>query len=183
MDKLVSIITPTTSSRSYFMDRLKEMIDTQIYRNLEWIVCDEEDLSIGEKLNICCENAKGDIIIRWDDDDFFTPLYVKKCVQAILSSDCDIIGLNKAYFASKEHKWVYEWKGQPKIVLGSGMCFWKSYWKNNKFKHISQGEDVNFCMKAKVNYWDGLNDFIAMIHDDNTASHLALKNPEFTLIY
>ena len=138
---------------------------------------DDSDLTIGAKRNILCERAKGELIVNMDDDDYYAPDYLQKCVDAI-NSGADTTGLRSAYFADTANQkfWQYEYKGKQPYVIGSGMMYKKSIWERNKFKDINVGEDMHFLAVAgRIIPHGSINSFYARIHGNNTASHNAVK--------
>lgn len=168
----VSCITVTTEDREDFNNRIMRIFSNQDYPNKEHIVLYGGE-TIGHKKNIACGLAKGQIIVFFDSDDLFAPDYISKCVEAL--QHADTTGLSKAYFTDGVEAWMWEWKASQKLVLGSGMAFWKRVWEANRFKHVSSGEDTIFCANAgKVVPHGYVEGFIATIHEKNTASHNAL---------
>lgn len=167
---LVSIITPTTRDRALFMEQLYAVVASQDYPNIEHVICDMEGKSVGEKRNIACKAANGDIIVHMDSDDWYSPEWVSKSVMALLSSVADIVGLSGAVFYNKEsqEKWQYTYPLHSNLH-GATLCYWKEHAINYPFQTISEGEDSAFTKGKKLfshQYTDG---FIATIHDGNTS--------------
>ena len=50
-------------------------------------------ISIGEARNILIERAKGEIIVQFDDDDYYAPNYVRSMVTALTNRDADLVYL------------------------------------------------------------------------------------------
>ncbi len=120
---MVSIITPTRN-RDRFLSRALTYFRTQDYNNIEWLILDdsvdrsvlfsgieddrifyrhiERPLSIGEKRNALIERAKGEIIIHFDDDDYYAPHYVRTMVSALADRRADLINL-RGWF-------LYDWR-------------------------------------------------------------------------
>ena len=96
---LVSIVTPTYNRRR-FIPSLIKMVQQQTYPRdrLEWVIYDdgqepigdlleaakndlpklnyifsEDKMTIGEKRNRLNQEAKGDILVAMDDDDYYFP--------------------------------------------------------------------------------------------------------------
>ena len=53
----------------------------------------DRKISIGEKRNILIEKAKGEIIVQFDDDDYYAPNYVSSMVSALTHLGADLINL------------------------------------------------------------------------------------------
>jgi hypothetical protein len=169
----VSLITPSTPQRhSQFGKRLEYCVKSQMYGNIvEHLVC-YDDLTIGEKRNILCEQAKGEIIVMFDSDDFYRMDYVTNAVNRLM--ECDTTGKNRCLYFKADDKTYYTYTAaisQP-YVIGSGMAFWKRVWEKNRFLNIQVGEDTAFCGNAGViKPSEIVSDFIAVIHGGNTSSN------------
>src|SRR5215204_4099526 len=101
----VTCIMPTYNRRR-FVARAVEYFRRQDYTRSELLIVDDgsdavQDLvpkrrrvryiqlpsrhSVGAKRNIACEQARGDIILHWDDDDWHAPHRVRYQVEALLA--------------------------------------------------------------------------------------------------
>lgn len=164
----VGVITPTTSDRERFNERIQKIFDSQDYQDKQHIMILGGG-AIGAKRNKAIECSSADIIIHMDSDDIYAPDYISRCVEQLKT--CDTTGVSSAYFTNGVRSWLYEYKGSQRYVLGSGMAYHRRVWEKNKFKDTSKGEDTIFCANAGIikplNYLEG---FIAQIHNSNTES-------------
>lgn len=170
----VSIITPST--RNDRLPRLEAMVESQDYKDIEHIIIKGHGESIGKKRNKACEIATGDVIVHFDDDDFFAPDYISKSVKHLIGTKADVTGLSSAYFLHDDQSraWLYKYNSKAPYVIGSGMMYYKRVWLHNKFKDVNNGEDTIFLGNAgRIVPHDYINGFVASIHDNNTASHIA----------
>jgi hypothetical protein len=173
---LVSAIMPTTFSRKHFWGDAAEWFNNQDWTEKELIVIHDESLTVGEKLNQGIEQAKGDIIIRWDDDDWSCRYRITDQVNRLLSNHKSLTGYNSMYFWDDTNKRASHYWGAPDYCLGTSMCFLKKYWEANRFEHISKGEDLYFQKKAKVEKdiisvpADKM--MVARLHGNNTSSSI-----------
>lgn len=180
---LVSVIIPVTADRAEMLyDRIR-MFNAQDYPNKELIIVTDEG-SIAYKRNLGCARAHGLIVIHFDSDDFYAKDWISTSVAALQSFDCDMTGLSSAYFASDKQVWIYEAPtGHQPYVLGATLCYWKSFWEQNKFpEHIAMGEDLWLCGHGKVIAHHYMQGFIVGIHANNTCSSKQLHHKEFALI-
>lgn len=129
-------------------------------------------LTIGNKRNILCSHAWGEIIIHMDSDDYFAPGFITRAVEQLQT--CDLTGLSKAYFHKGDEVYLYEYTGSQPYVIGSGMAYWKRVWERKPFRGVQSGEDMHFQSGNIVKPMDYLDGFYATIHDSNTSSHKAL---------
>ena len=57
----------------------------------------QKPLSIGAKRNLACENANGQIIAHWDDDDWYESDRLRYQAAPIVLGEADLTGLDAAY--------------------------------------------------------------------------------------
>ncbi|MGY0036914.1 glycosyltransferase family 2 protein [Pedobacter sp. NJ-S-72] len=110
---LVSCIMPTANRHKYIPFAVDYFLQ-QDYHNTELIIIDDgkesiESLlpnipniryfyappigTIGLKRNYACEKAIGQIIVHWDDDDWYAHDWVSQQVNFLISSGADICGI------------------------------------------------------------------------------------------
>lgn len=196
----VSVICPS-HKRPAMLKRAVELFLAQDYPDKEMIIIDSDDnrseqeyagpeifyypvgrASIGQKRNIGCNFASGQIIVHMDDDDYYCPRYISRMVEYLIGSGADLTGLRSAYFYqphSRLWQYTYPENAQP-YVIGASMVYWRKTWERAPFPDISEGEDAIFCAtagKVRPHYNDSL--MVAMIHGGNTASHKQLHKKEF----
>jgi glycosyltransferase involved in cell wall biosynthesis len=115
---LVSILTPTYNRRFFIPQYLKNIYRQNYLGDIEIIVADDgtepiEDLlvkdgriryfkfddkkTLGFKRNFLAEQAKGQILINFDDDDYYPPNRISHAVQALTKSDKLIAGASQIY--------------------------------------------------------------------------------------
>lgn len=158
------------------VQRLSGMVAAQTVRDFEWLI-DEGPGSIGEKRNRLCQRAKGEVIVMFDSDDFYSPDYVQICLRHMETRQATCTGLERAYFASETNAWLYTYAGSQPYCMGSGMAFYKWIWAANNFPNVSEGEDAMFCaMAGRVMPHGHRTHALFTIHDSNTASHKAISS-------
>ena len=128
----VSVLT-STANRARFMPRLIEMYKAQLYphEDMEWIILDDGEKSVEEfftdislpniryirsevrqtmvtKLNRLIYQARGDIMIVMDDDDYYPPERVASAVAAFAGNPwCEVAGASEVYMYSTDTRRVY----------------------------------------------------------------------------
>ncbi len=148
----VSIITPTFN-RERFLPLAHRCFLSQTYPDLEWLVLDDspapsaylralsdpriryhhsgERFSIGRKRNRLIAEAAGDIIVQFDDDDYYSPRYVARMV-ARLNEGFDLVKLSGWFLYSvpyrsfgywdltvkegRHHRWSPQ-EGPPTVIV------------------------------------------------------------------
>ena len=128
--------------------------------------------SIGKKRNYACEKSRGEIIMHWDDDDYYPYDWMSRQLKALEGSDADIVGLNEIFFYSPlvNKFWNYVNKDDPPWLSGATMAYRRSFWEKHPFKDIHIGEDYDYIWNtgAKVYAHDYPSGFIAILHAGNT---------------
>jgi len=156
------------------IDDGKESVSKSLpnHRRLKYFYTDPIG-SIGLKRNFACEKAQGDIIIHWDDDDYYAYNWISKQIFFLEDSGADICGLNEIVFYSPivNKFWKHTNKDPNKPWLsGATMAYWKSFWREHPFKDINIGEDYDYIWNngAKIYAHDYVDGFIATLHNANT---------------
>jgi glycosyltransferase involved in cell wall biosynthesis len=80
------------------------------YRNagVRYIHRSGDRMSIGAKLNALMEQARGDVLMRFDDDDYYAPAYVERMLE--LLSDNDYLTLSGWFAYSPKHRKFCYWE-------------------------------------------------------------------------
>lgn len=154
------------------------MIANQDYQNIEHIVIEGYSSTIGEKRNQACAMATGEVIVHYDDDDFYSHDYISKALGHLCFTGAYVTGLSSAYFLHENNReaWLYKYNGSAPYVIGSGMMYYKRVWEGNRFKYVNNGEDTMFLANAGfVSPHGNIDTFVAMIHGGNTASQNSIK--------
>jgi glycosyltransferase involved in cell wall biosynthesis len=131
MTRLVSCILPTFNRRRFVAQAIRHF-QRQDYTERELIVVDDgtdpvEDLAggdpriryirldrrltVGAKRNLACREARGEIIVHWDDDDWMADWRVSYQVKRLEESRAEICGLDRLWYwqpdAGKAWEYVY----------------------------------------------------------------------------
>jgi len=126
----VSVITPTFN-REKFHEQLFYCMRTQDFENFEWLVLDDspqpssflsqiklpwlkythmkKSLSLGEKRNWLLQRSKGEIIIQFDDDDYYSSNYISSMHGFMESHKLDFINLQSWYLLDLRHNFFGYW--------------------------------------------------------------------------
>lgn len=194
---LVSCIMPTANRHKYIPFAIDYFLQ-QDYHHAELVIIDDGKESIasllpkipniryfytpplgtiGAKRNYACEKAQGEIIVHWDDDDWYAYDWISRQVNFLLSSGADICGIKHIhhYSAIMQAFWQGDAEnrnnpGSKPFLAGATMVYWKSFWEQHPFKDLQKGEDEDFVQTpgARVFAHDYIDGFIAMLHPDNT---------------
>ena len=192
---LVSCIMPTYNRRSFVPKAIAYFL-RQDYAQRELIIVDdgtdpisdivpqdqriryirqEPKSTLGAKRNLACKEAKGEIIVHWDDDDWMAPGRLSYQVTSLLKEQADLCGLNTVLFYDPraERAWQYMYpKGDRPWVAGGTLCYTKAFWKGNPFADTNVGEDTRFVWNDPAKRLLALTDstfYVALLHAANTS--------------
>lgn len=166
----VSVIVPTTRSRSKFTHLVVKNLFSQTYprEKMEVLVVGDEDPitkknfeevssvlegmrfryvdcdisgNIGKKRNFCCEKASHKIIAMMDDDDIYNREYIEHSVKELRRLKKGIVGCKDMIITWPSLNFETRYVKGSSIHEGT-MVFRKSHWKRNMFKECNKGEGV-----------------------------------------
>lgn len=196
---LVSCIMPTCNRRR-FVPMAIELFKRQDYEPRELVIVDDGSDSIadlvpddnriryvrldrktgiGIKRNVAVEHARGEIIIHWDDDDWYASDRITYQVDQLLSSGADIIGMGESPVVMLQtgEVWQYLYPDQPDspagnpFIMGGTFCYWRTMWERLPFAPIDHGEDARMLMKVpagRLNRIENLGRYVYMRHGRNS---------------
>jgi len=137
-------------------DKVKDLFDKAIaegLKNIRYVALPEgEKLCIGAKRNRLNELAKGEIVVCWDDDDYYPPERVKKAVNRLRSvkggkvpvAGCSLIHL---YFTDRDEIWSVGPYGQNHCTNGT-MAYWRSYFRENRYDDTAEKAEEKKFMRG-----------------------------------
>jgi glycosyltransferase involved in cell wall biosynthesis len=190
---LVSCIMPTADRRAFIPTAIRYFL-RQDYSNSELIIVDDgkesvEDLvpsspriryhrlnsrrTIGAKRNLACEDARGEVVVHWDDDDWMAAWRLRYQVGALLENGADVCGLNRIIYLDVNSKksWEYAYGSKKPWVAGNTFCYSREFWRRKTFPDIQIGEDVQFLWNGRPQIV-ALQDptfYVALIHPRNVS--------------
>jgi predicted O-methyltransferase YrrM len=195
-EPLVSCIMPT-ADRRMFVPHAIRYFQRQNYTNRELIILDDgsdpvsdlvpkdpqiryirmqERRSMGAKHNLACEQARGEIIVHWDDDDWFADWRLSyQVAELVKHPPMTVTGLSRVLFyrLTDRRAWEYVYPGQQRPwVCGSTFCYQKEFWLRHPFPDMNEGADTAFVwglngagvVSLSNNGW-----MVGIIHSGNTS--------------
>jgi glycosyltransferase involved in cell wall biosynthesis len=195
---LVSCIMPTYE-RSSFAALAIQRFAEQSYVNKELVIVDDggdtvEGLaahtpgvrylrvgrrSIGEKRNAGCAVARGEIVVHWDDDDWYGRDRLRRQVEPILAGRADITGLRCRWLMTLPDGGF--WQVLPELhrrmfvadVHGGTLMYRKRLWdRGARYPATSLAEDADMLRTAlrrgaRLQVLDDEGDFVYSRHGAN----------------
>ena len=172
---LVSCIMPT-NGRADWLPQAIRLFQRQTYPNLELVIVDSRpgatipetsadsrirrlqapaNATIGAMRNLACQQARGEVVIQWDDDDWYAADRVDAQVRPILDGRADITALKDALFLELD-RWAF-WRCEPELirrmfvlgVLGGTLAYRRSIFSSGvRYPERSLAEDAAFLCSA-----------------------------------
>jgi glycosyltransferase involved in cell wall biosynthesis len=202
----VSVLTPTYNRRR-FLPSLIECYMAQEYpkSRMEWIVLDdgtdcvkdifdeaakkipnlryirlEEKKLIGAKRNILNKEAKGDILVAMDDDDYYPPDRVKHVVFKFAQNPkIELAGSSEIYMLYTDIKTIYKLGPyKPNHATNGTMAWRKSYSKTHVYDEtVKFAEERSFLddYKHPMIQLDPFKVMLVISHSENTFDKKKLR--------
>ncbi|MDX2149468.1 MAG: glycosyltransferase family A protein [Bryobacteraceae bacterium] len=187
---LVSCILPTRN-RTRFLRQALQCYEAQRWPRKELIVVDDgersnaalfrggaevryirltQPVNLGQRVNLAIEAARGDIIQRLDDDDYYGPEFLARNMTALpldegrdrslVTRCCFLVLLRRAGdLRHSGHGW------RP----GGAFCFHKDLWRRIPFRDAAQSEDSWFIrdQRPRLIRVCRVEDYIVVRHGGN----------------
>ncbi len=128
-------------------DRVADLVPTED-TSIRYLRLDER-ATIGRKRQIACERADGDVMVQWDDDDWFGPTRVSRQVAPLALGTADISGILNGYLLDLTTFRFYG--GGPPLhegqlhawIVAGTLSFTRSAWQSSGgYPDCSIGEEV-----------------------------------------
>lgn len=195
----VSVLTPTYNRRK-FIPSLIECYKSQTYPKdcMEWIVLDDgtdsvqdlfeeakakipnlryirhsDKMLIGAKRNRLNEEAKGEILVAMDDDDFYFPERVSHVVTSFARNPTtELAGASEVYIYFSDNKKIYKLGPYNKNHATNGTMSWrKSYAATHRYdESVTHAEERSFLddYTHPMIQLDPFKVMLVMAHSQNT---------------
>jgi glycosyltransferase involved in cell wall biosynthesis len=153
--------------------------------NIRYIRADSKQ-NIGVKRNRLHAEARGEVLVTMDDDDYYPPERVAHAVHTLVSRKVPIVGstVNHLYFTDDHTIWRVG-PYNPRHATFGTMAYTKAYALAHKCDESkTTAEEVEFTesYKAPLAQLDPLKVMLVMCHSDNTFSKDKLRKDDNPLI-
>jgi len=127
-------------------DKVKDLFDQASaagIKNIRYVALPEgEKLPIGAKRNRLNELAKGEIVVCWDDDDYYPPERVKRAVyklRSVTGKKIPVVGSSQIhlYFSDRDEIWSIGPYAQNHCTNGT-MAYWRTYFDENRYDDTAE---------------------------------------------
>jgi len=114
--------------------------------------CSGVRMMIGAKRNVCCENARGEIIVHWDDDDWQAPGRIEDQVTALEKSGKSLLFYYNILYWDDATQRAARCFSQKSFSAphGATFCYRKSFWEKTRFLVQGGGEDTEMFKATRL---------------------------------
>jgi glycosyltransferase involved in cell wall biosynthesis len=206
----VSVVTPTYNRRKFFAAAIDcYLSQTWPLEHREWIILEDghetvEDLienakkahptlnvryirlpkkeSIGAKRNRLNDEARGDIIIAWDDDDYYNPERIAHIVHKFQSKPKVQLAGNSemyTYFQDDKTIWV-SLARHPNHCTNGTLAYRRAYAQTHRYDEtVTHAEEPSFLddYKNEMIQLDPRKSILVIAHTSNTYTKEGLRMP------
>ena len=137
-------------------------------------------VSLGTKRNIACREARGEIMVLWDDDDWHAPQRIERQVLPIVRGDAEITALQNCFVLEVSDRRF--WTITPDLhrmmfagnVTGGTAAFRRQLWEGGiRYPEVNITEDAAFLNDAmrrgrKLERIENDSLFVYVRHGSNT---------------
>tara|TARA_B110000971_G_scaffold132069_1_gene135163 strand:+ start:1370 stop:3235 length:1866 start_codon:yes stop_codon:yes gene_type:complete len=122
-------------------------------KNIPKIVYVPQDINrpntIGNLRNICKKIANGDVMIHFDDDDYYPECRIKYTMSQLNSTKRQIAGTSDLYMYDVHFKTLYQFRSfGDNHILGGTMAYTKKYARGHHFDEtVTHAEEGSFTSK------------------------------------
>lgn len=141
--ELVIIVNNEQIDLAPYLKMAQKLKDVQVYRLAR-------SNSLGACLNYAVSKTNYSYIAKFDDDDYYAPLYLTTMVRALQRKKADIVG-KRAHFMYLQgaRKLILRFGGEANrsvsILPGATLVIKRTVFRKVRFRHVSVGEDDYFC--------------------------------------
>jgi glycosyltransferase involved in cell wall biosynthesis len=203
----VSVVTPTYNRRM-FIPTLIDIYKAQSYpkEKMEWIIIDDgrhtvedlfaeasksipniryiridEKMRLGAKRNLLNKEARGQIIVAMDDDDYYPPDRVSTVVEAFKKNPrVELAGSSEMNLYYLDTKKIYTIGPYSDTHATNGTMAWrKSYADTHKYdEYVTKAEEITFLenFKHPMIQLPSTSTILVICHTDNTANKSELRD-------
>jgi len=144
-------------------------------------IYEEDKLLIGAKRNRLNKEAKGDILIAMDDDDYYCPTRVSHVVEMFAKHPhIEVAGCSKVYLYYTDIRKIYTFGPYAKNHATNGTMAWrKSYANTHTYdERIAFAEEKSFLNNytTPLLQLDPLHVMLVISHSDNTFNKLKMRD-------
>ncbi|SEN49110.1 glycosyltransferase family 2 protein [Paenibacillus sp. OK076] len=145
--ELIIILNHDSMNLELYQNRVRKHANVSVYQV-------PESISLGQSLNAGITRARFSLIAKFDDDDYYSPFYLKEQVNGLIRTKSDIVGKHSClvYLGASKTLLVRSPEEKNKhveFIQGGTLLFKREVLKKVRFTDRSIGEDVTFLRQCR----------------------------------
>ena len=140
----------------------------------------DEEKTLGECLNFGSMQARYETIAKFDDDDYYSPVYLENAHRVLKDKGADVVGKAGIFVYFKKDKLLtvfrpgmnsFFLKNKRVFLAGGTLVFKKEVLEKAPFQALNNGEDIQFqkdCLDQKLSLYSGsLHDYVLIRYPES----------------
>lgn len=143
-----------------------------------------EDGPLGHKLNVAAQLARGEILLNWDDDDYYAPDRIQRQLEAFELGARPVSGLSSLIYWSPGWDYGWEYFADAFYCPGGTHMRYRDYQlKYPRPEDMTRGEDDHWIAgvyaRNEVSTISGMRVYVALNHTDHTSDRSKFEDSDF----
>ncbi|MDM5317339.1 glycosyltransferase family A protein [Fictibacillus sp. b24] len=139
-----------------------------------------ESHTLGECLNAAIQKAKYDYVAKFDDDDYYAPLYLNHAMETLHETKADVVGKRTVYMYFENEKLLVVNNPDRENMFvrqglkGATLFFHKKICESIEFPKLNLGEDtvfLNQCVNKDLKLYSGDKRHYVCLRSSNSNHH------------
>lgn len=143
----------------------------------------QEAGTLGHKLNIGADCANGQILLNWDDDDFYSTDRITRQVEALRLGGRPAAGLSSLIYWSPGSGYGWEYFADAYYCSGGTHCRWRDYQLQYPHPDRTCGEDdewiADVYARSEISTISGMRVYVARNHNDHVSPRFKFEQSDF----
>jgi glycosyltransferase involved in cell wall biosynthesis len=102
--------------------------------------------TVGDKLNFACEQARGEVIVTWDDDDWYAAARISDQLKLMVRCGKAVVGYHTIVFFDGQR--ASQYRGSRNYAVGNSQVYRKEFWSRHRFPSVDEGYDNHLTAEA-----------------------------------
>lgn len=102
--------------------------------------------TVGEKLNFACEQARGEVIVTWDDDDWYASGRITDQLTLMVRCGKAVAGYHTILFYDGQR--ASQYRGSRNYAVGNSQVYRKEFWSRHRFPALDEAYDNHLTNEA-----------------------------------
>lgn len=146
--ELIIILNKNSMNLKHYQSKIRSYSNISVYKL-------PEKTSLGQCMNCGIAKARFPLIAKFDDDDYYSPYYLKEQITALRRAKSDIVGKHAClvYLTATRQLIIRSPREKNKrvsFVQGGTLLFSREVTRQVHFADRSLGEDVSFLRKCEA---------------------------------